>query len=138
MRTVVWGLLLGMGLSAGAAPTVVRDWGLHRQWRVEIDPAHPERPARLVEVSWTGGDRLAADSESRRGPAMRKPPAVRAGMPVTVLRRGAMAEIRLQGTALKTADTGERIAIRAGLGNFVVEGVVLGPGLVELRPEKKP
>ena len=138
LRAAVLCILLSMGLPAGAAPTMVRDWGLHRQWRVEIDPAHPERPARLVEIRWTYEDRHPAESESRRGPGVRQRPAVRAGMRVTVLRRGAMAEIRLQGTALGTAAAGERIAVRAGLGNAVVEGVVLGPGVVELGSEKEP
>jgi flagella basal body P-ring formation protein FlgA len=57
-------------------------------------------------------------------------------MRVTVIRRGAMAEIRLRGTALGTARIGEKVAVRAGLGNSIVQGVVRGPGEVELSPEK--
>lgn len=126
------GMLMAAALGAYAAPSVVRDWGLHREWRMERDPAHPERPARLVEIPW---DSAAADlnhPEPRRAAAVPQPPAVRAGMHVTVIRHGATAEICLRGTALGTARTGERVAVRAGLGNAVVHGVVRGPGLVEL------
>jgi flagella basal body P-ring formation protein FlgA len=57
-------------------------------------------------------------------------------MRVMVVRREAMADIRLRGTALGTARTGERVAVRAGLGNSIVHGIVRGPGVVELAVEK--
>lgn len=124
------------GLGAGATPSVVRDWGLHREWRVQIDPAHPERPAHLVEVPWS----MTAPEDLQRLPAtvrsLPQPPAVRAGMRVMVVRQGAVAAIRLYGTALGTARRGETVAVRAGLGSSVVHGVVRGPGVVELVTEK--
>jgi Chaperone for flagella basal body P-ring formation len=129
-------MLMAVALSAGAPPGIVRDWGLHRQWHVECDRAHPERPAHLVEIPWGGAGTLPAQSEARPPIARPRPPAVRAGMQVTVVRRGAMAEIRLRGTALGTARVGTTVAVRAGLGNAVVRGTVRGPGVVELTSEK--
>lgn len=135
LRTAVLGMTMGVGLSASAMPRVIRDWCLHRAWRVEQDDAHPERPARLVEIPWSAGSGAGfAGGQAKVGPAIQA--AVRAGMPVTVTGRGAMAEIRLRGTALGTAQVGEVVSVRAGLDHAVVRGVVRGPGLVELVPEK--
>ncbi|HEY1808282.1 MAG TPA: flagella basal body P-ring formation protein FlgA [Acidobacteriaceae bacterium] len=125
-----------VALGAGAQPRVVRDWGLHRQWQVECDRAYPERPAHLVEIPWSGAGTTPAHFEPRQGTAMPRPPAVRAGMRVTVIRRGATAEVCLRGTALGTAGVGTTVAVRAGLGNSVVQGTVRGPGVVELTSEK--
>jgi hypothetical protein len=126
--------MMGVGLGAGAEATVVRDWGLHREWRVERDRAHPERPACLVEIPWSAAINRRSSSEPDAAPApdIPQPPAVRAGMRVTVVRREAMSEIHLYGTALATAVAGEKIAVRAGWDHAVVMGVVRGPGLVEL------
>jgi len=123
-----------VALGAEAGPTVVRDRALHREWRLVRDQEHPERPARLVEIPWSP----AATDASPCRTAVPQPPAVRAGMRVTMIRKGAMAEIRLRGTALGTAHTGETVAVRAGLGHAVLRGVVRGPGLVELSGEKQP
>lgn len=138
LRSAVLGMLMAGGLGVGAAPTLVRDWGLHREWRIEQDQAHPERPARLVEVPWSNAGMAPGSSRRESTPerAIQQPPAVRVGMRVTVIRLGAMAEIRLHGTALGTARIGENVAVRAGLGNSIVQGVVRGPGVVELSSEK--
>ena len=125
-----------MGAGAGATPNLVRDWGLHREWRVECDAAHPQRPARLVEVPWSEVRAAPGHASAERKRVAAEPPAVRAGMRVMVVRRGAMADIRLRGTALGTARTGARVTVRAEQGHSVVEGIVRGPGLVELSGEK--
>jgi hypothetical protein len=130
------GMLLWMVMAASATPTVVRDWGLHRQWRMEIDPAHPERPARLVEIPWSAGKGPRASSLPQPDRGSRPKPAVRTGMRVTVVGRGARAQIRLLGTALGSGLPGETIAVRAGLGTSLVHGIVRGPGVVELIPEE--
>ena len=80
---------------------------------------------------------MRGTGEPRAARAIAPPPAVRSGARVTVIRREAMAEIRLQGTALGTAREGETIAVRAGLGNAVVRGIVRAPGIVEMVPEKR-
>jgi hypothetical protein len=134
------GMAIGISLGAGATTTVVRDWGLHREWRVENDPAHPERPARLVEVPWnlpvsTPGTKNPAGEPSRPA-AEPHAPMVRAGMRVTVWRRGAEAEIHIAGTALEGGNAGRIIRVRAGLSNAMLRGIVRGPGSVELLPGK--
>ena len=136
IRMGLLGIAMLVALSASATPTVIRDWVLHRQWRVECDRVHPERPARLVEVPWSIDDAARRSSQAPAGPTLPQPPAVRTGMRVTVIRRGAMADIRLRGMALGSARIGEQVGVRAGLGNSVVRGVVRGPGVVELVPEK--
>ncbi len=139
LLSAVPGIMLAGCLGAGAAPTLIRDWGLHREWRIEQDQAHPERPARLVEIPWSTSGVASQYSQQESTPrrALPQPPAVRAGTRVTVIRRGTMVDIRLRGTALGSARTGEPVAVRAGLGNSIVQGIVIGPGVVELTPEKR-
>lgn len=134
MRTILPWILMAAAWRADATANLVRDWGLHRQWRVERDPVHPERPARLVEVPWSTEEVSEAPAAALR--AARKAPEVRAGMPVTVIGESSRAEIRLRGTALGTARCGETVAVRAGLGAQLMHGVVRGAGLVELLAEK--
>ncbi len=128
------------GSGAGGAHSTgstVLDWGLHRAWWVERDCDHPERPAVLVEIPWTEGlpKPVQEDGRARTGGEAPAKPEVRAGMRVAVVRREGLAGIRLYGTALRTGRTGERIAVRAGLGSRTLYGIVRGPGLVELDPE---
>lgn len=136
LRMGLLGIAVSVAMCASATPNLVRDWALHRQWRVECDQAHPERPAHLVEVPWTIDATAHRSSQASPGPTLSQPPAVRTGMRVTVIGRGTMADIRLHGRALGTARIGEEVGVRAGLGNSVVKGVVRGPGVVELQPEK--
>ena len=125
----------GCGTSGtGGTGGTVRDWGLRRAWAIERDCGHPERPAVLVEIPWT--DSLAGnapESDCTRGEAPANPE-VRAGMRVAVVRREGRAAVQLWGTALGTGRTGERIAVRAGLGSSTLVGIVRGPGRVELEP----
>jgi flagella basal body P-ring formation protein FlgA len=53
-----------------------------------------------------------------------------------VIGHEANAEMQLTGTALNTAQTGERVAVRAGLSGAILHGRVLGAGVVELEPVK--
>jgi len=125
--------MLTLAVSAGAArlPDRIVDLGLHRQWLIERDRAHPERPARLVEVPWksAAGPLPQANREA--------PPAVRTGMKVTLWRLESNSEVRLSGTALGDARVGETVPVRAGLHGAVLRGVVRGPGLVELDPGRR-
>lgn len=140
----VWALLAGMMITGQAAAlgacgtgNTVRDFGLHLQWVVERDCQHPERPATLVEVPWSVNKPEAVHgNQSAAGVAPLPAPEVRSGMRVTLRRREAMADIDLSGTALGTARRGERLRVRAGLSGAILEGIVLGPGLVELEPAK--
>jgi len=121
-----------------SAPRLV-DRGLHRQWIVERDRAHPERPAALVEVPWDdaaapvrscGG--AANDSgQPRSGPSLTAAD-VRPGMRVSVYRQDAEAEVHLAGVALGSGRTGDVVSVRAGWHGAVLRGVVRGPALVEM------
>jgi hypothetical protein len=57
-------------------------------------------------------------------------------MMVIIGRGSDKAEIHLRGTALGTARTGEKVRVRAGVGAAALDGIVRGPGLVELVPRK--
>ena len=150
---ILTGMILAVAFAQTAAAdacgvvTMVRDRGLERQWVVERDRRHPERPALLVEVPWSeagsclGQSREDSASGGSSAPAAAKamaPPAplVRAGMRVTVLRHGENAEIELNGTALGTGGAGQTVAVRAGLSGTTIVGIVRGPGVVELTGKK--
>jgi hypothetical protein len=137
-----------MAFAACGPGSTVRDWGLHLQWTVERDCNHPERPARLVEVPWTAAgvavhvaSGTASDDAKKTSPrtasapkAAQAAPEVRAGMRVTLCRQDENSAVRLSGTAMRTARTGETIPVRAGWRGTVLQGIVRGPSLVELLP----
>ncbi|MGB9148063.1 MAG: flagella basal body P-ring formation protein FlgA, partial [Acidobacteriaceae bacterium] len=116
--------------------------GLHRQWAVLRDCAHPARPARLVEVPWSDQEarsraRTSEGAASQPGisgahPRLAQP--VRPGMRVTMWRRENDAAVQLSGTALEAGRIGDRVLVRAGLHGATLHGVVRGPALVELLP----
>lgn len=114
--------------ACGPAPVV--DWGLHRQWVMRCDGAHPDRPPVLVEVPW---------NEPRPKPPspaddQQKSPLVRTGMRVTLLRSTEGSQVHLTGTALGSGHAGNIVLVRAGLGQTPLRGVIRGPALVELEP----
>jgi len=135
-----WGMLMGfVAMPAlawgGCGPgRTVRDWGLHREWVVEQDCAHPQRPATLAEVPWSQGPVAAPAAAPGRPQAAPAAPEVRCGMRVILWRNEKGAEVHLEGTAMGTARRGEKVAVRAGLGGATLEGIVRGPGEVELLP----
>ncbi|MFZ0274832.1 MAG: hypothetical protein WB524_08365 [Acidobacteriaceae bacterium] len=139
----LWAILLvamigvpAMAAGACGGGTSVRDAALHLQWVVERDCVHPERPAWLVAVPWTAQATAAQPGMNPREPAPLASPDVRSGMTVLLGHSNDRAEIHLRGTVLATAHTGERVRVRAGLGAVALEGIVRGPGLVELLPRK--
>lgn len=141
----VEGILAAFLLSSGAAlavcgdrPATVVDRGLHRQWAVERDCAHPERPARLVEVPWSDAraeqtTRRAGNGAGARSAAV---PAVRAGTRVTVVGQGDEASIHLVGMALEAGSVGDTIRVQAGWGGATLRCIVRGPAQVEMIPAK--
>jgi hypothetical protein len=139
-------ILVGMVMAAGPAlaacgarPVPVIDWGLHRQYLIERDCAHPERPATLAEVPWSD-----AAAERARVQGHANPPAlatlehlpwlVHAGMSVTVVGQIAETGVHLVGMALEQGHAGDSIRVRTGLHGAILRGIVRGPGLVELEP----
>lgn len=156
IRAGIWaalgsGMILAAPMVRGAcgAGNIVQDWGLHLQWMVERDSNHPERPPRLVEVPWsaaTGQDRNPAgcvlqprnpgSPDGAGKPVPLSAPEVRFGMRVKVWREDENADVHLRGTALGTARRGEKVAVKAGMSGSALEGIVRGPGLVELLPQK--
>jgi hypothetical protein len=131
-KCVVGALLLEASLVCAAQlPATIVDAGLHRQWIIERDQAHPERPPRLVEVPWSASP--GAGTRSRRFPAAAQP-VVRAGMRVTLCWQDGSAAVRLTGTALDPGRIGDAIRVRAGLHGVVLRGVVRGPARVALEP----
>lgn len=156
IRTAVWvaigsGMIVAPPMAWGAcgAGNIVRDWGLHLQWRVERDSNHPERPPALVEIPWSSTTTVHDRDQAVCASSLRNPgrpdagkpvslpaPEVRFGMRVTAWQEDENADIHLRGTALGTAFRGEKVSVKAGLGGAVLEGIVRGPGLVELLPQK--
>jgi hypothetical protein len=123
--------------ASGTPSAVVVDRGLHRQWIVERDDAHPERPPRLVEVPWSAARAAQAQLEAATQTAVHcDAPLVRPGMTVTVVGRSGDTEWHLAGTALETGWSGDSIRVRAGLHGTAERCIVRGPALVELLPGK--
>jgi hypothetical protein len=118
--------------SAACGGNIVRDWGLHLEWTVERDCEHLERPARLREIPWTIATRVAARGAGPGSTAVLPPPEVHSGMIVTLCHRSDEADIHLSGTALGAARTGERVRVKTRFSSAPLEGIVRGPGLVEL------
>jgi hypothetical protein len=134
-RTMVARCLFGIVLAAGSAlapasppSAVIVDRGLHRQWIVVHDPAHPERPPRLAEVPWSDSRAAQATAQKR---LHLDAPLVRSGMQVEVVRCGGNADVHLRGTALESGWSGDAVLVRAGLHGLAERCIVRGPGLVE-------
>jgi hypothetical protein len=105
------------------------DSSLDRRWAVVIDCQHPERPASLVMAPAKEYGRVDRASRSETSGA---PPLVTAGAHVRLWSARNGAEIQLEGIALGSASVGEMLRVRAGLKGTVLDGVVRGPGSVEL------
>lgn len=141
LRWIVIAAVLGgtrAWCACGAAAGIVRDWGLHREWRIAVDCAHPERPGRLEEMHWQTppASRHVAIDRHDPGNSAVSPREVRPGMAVTVEGENPQARIELRGTALTGGDRGVRVAVRAGVHGAVLHGIVRGPALVELSNAK--
>lgn len=143
MKTLMILLAIAMAASAGAACGAnglpVIDWGLHRQYEVERNCAHMERPATLVEVPWSDAAAVRAREEVRATAAsvaaVELPPyCVRPGMRVMLTGQEAGSAIQLAGTALEQGRAGQSVRVRAGFHGATLRGIVRGPGLVELEP----
>ena len=130
----------GFAACDGVATRVV-DRGLHRQWIVERDRAHPERPAKLIEVPWSDAAARSGSCStvtgSSKGASGRSASGaeVRPGMHVILFRQNGDAEIHLAGVALGAGWAGDVVAVRAGWHGAVLRGVIRGPALVELTTE---
>lgn len=138
VKEILMGIMVATPLAYGACggAGTLRDWGLHRAWRVERDCRHPEWPAVLVEVPWGLAERSVPSGGDPAGKGSRMAPEVRAGMRVAVTRQDENADIHLAGTALGTAHTGERVAFHVSGYRAILHGTVRGPGLVELEMQK--
>ena len=145
MRTLV--ILVGMVMAApafaacGASHMPVIDWGLHRQYVIECDCAHPERPATLVEVPWSAAavERARAQvpaNASTLAKSEQVPWPVRAGMRVTLVGQTTETRFHLVGMALEQGHDGDSVRVKAGLHGATLRAIVRGPGLVELEPLK--
>jgi hypothetical protein len=158
MRTRGWLLLLLMpavcagaevcrSAAGSAVSRYVEDAALGKRWAVVVDCAHPGHPASMVpapEASMAaakGGTDASGTLKQNTGAAMHSawqdpgPPQVAAGMKVTLWSRETHVEMRLSGTALAAARTGDTVRVRAGLEGSVLKGVVRGPASVEMLPE---
>jgi hypothetical protein len=123
---------------SGAGSEVWRyldDAALHRRWAVIIDCAHPDYPASITsapEITKANPVQIQIQTQMRKTELDAEPPVVTAGMRVILWSEEVRAEMRLTGTALASARTGETVRVRIGLEGSVLTGVVRGPGSVEL------
>lgn len=92
-----------------------------------------EAPSSLV--GWEAR-RLIREGETLRPPAVSPPELVRAGEPVEVLYRGRSLAVRVKGTAAGSGTMGERVLVRVDA-HRRLEGVVIGPALVELESNER-
>lgn len=140
MAGAVAGLAVGAapafaGVRASApcgVPATIADRTLHREWRIERDCAHPERPPRLVAIPWSENPPTRQHASASRSARVPLRPVVQAGMTVALWWRGREAAGRLTGIALDAGAAGDSIWVKAGLHGAVLRGVVRGPGEVEL------
>jgi flagella basal body P-ring formation protein FlgA len=91
-------------------------------------PAGVAAPASVV--GWTTR-RVISAGEPLLPPAVSPPDLVRAGDPVEAVWRGRTIQLRVKGTAAGSAALGERVLVRVDARRRL-EGVVIGPALVEL------
>jgi flagella basal body P-ring formation protein FlgA len=75
--------------------------------------------------------RVIAEGEPLRAPAVAPPDLVNAGEPVEAVFRGRTVVLRVKGTAAGSGAMGERVLVRIDARRRL-EGVVIGPALVEL------
>jgi flagella basal body P-ring formation protein FlgA len=94
----------------------------------EEDVARVELPRTLV--GWRTR-RVISAGEPLRPPAVSPPDLVQAGESVQVLYQGPSVVLRVNGTAAGSAAMGERVLVRVDARRRL-EGVVIGPGLVQL------
>lgn len=130
---LVWVFAAAMPVACGAQQVMV-DWGLHREWAVQADRLHPERPAVLVEIPWKAHPTATADVPGK-SPACKEPdasPPVLPGSRVMVASQKDGTEIHLAGVALDRGLPGTTIRVKAGLHGAILRAVVRGPAEVEL------
>ena len=144
-RTIVVGCMIAAAAPSFAAcdrsPAVLIDWGLHRQWRVERDCEHPARPAELAEIPWNDAaakadQPLIATGSGHLAPSWSHPLLIRPGTRVVVVAEQRNAEMRLSGVALAGGTLGATIPVWSWYRGATLRGIVRGPALVELVPEK--
>jgi len=134
-------IFLGLALSpvpifaaCGSSDLTLKDSALGRQWLMQRDCRHPERPARLIEIPWS--DRTATSANEPVPATDRTILLIRPGMRVTVHRESDGAQIHLTGVALEPGYAGQKILVKAGLGAAPLHGIVRSGDLVVLEPEK--
>lgn len=165
----VWAAAVVVGMATVAvhasmtcgSDATVADWGLHRLWRVERDCAHPERPARLAEVSWPersdkdqpapaapGSAALTRVSQGKEQPELARHTSVvglrpvntphalliRPGMRVSVESENKNAAMHLTGVAVEGGAAGAPVLVKAGLSGATLHCRVIGSGRVQLEP----
>lgn len=119
--------------ACGGVPAL-RDWGLHREWQVQCDPAHPERPARLVETPWSAEyPQPDCRFSAQKATTGQKRAAIAPGARVDLWRREGDADVHLRGAALEAGSIGDEIRVRVQWNGATRRGWVRSPGLVELR-----
>jgi flagella basal body P-ring formation protein FlgA len=91
-------------------------------------PAGAATPASVV--GWMTR-RVISEGEPLLPPAVAPPDLVKAGDPVEAVWRGRTIQLRVKGTAAGSAALGERVLVRVDARRRL-EGVVIGPALVEL------
>lgn len=116
----------------GVLDRTVRDPGLHREWQLVTDCAHPERPARLQEIAWEAAAQKAAGTATKSFV-----PEVQAGMRVEVVQQDGAARVHLVGRALNAGRVGDPVVVRWGTEGAALSCVVRGPARVELRLRRK-
>lgn len=135
-------LLLSAGAAAAqqAAPTAAR--ALPRGYTLTAEdlvyaagapvPTDDRQPTAddPVAPGWVTR-RAVREGEVLKEPAVSPPPVVRAGEAVQAVWVEGAIEIRIRGTALGTAATGQRVAVRTERGRRI-EGVAVAPGEVRI------
>ena len=93
-------------------------------WLLLRDPSHPAGPGRLVLAAF-GMRSLPASVQAHSEAPL---PVIRSGERVVLEGHSAVADVRLEASAIGPARMGESIQVRMTIGGRIVKAVALGPG----------
>lgn len=133
--------------SSGQVMREIDDRATGDQWLLVRDAANPGGPGRMVRVASGEGDSKGESAGEPAQPCAQcaahaaerpvVPPMIRAGDKVIVEEHSAVADARLEATALGSAGMGAEFQARLKIGGKAVRVAALGPGRAELMPEPK-
>jgi hypothetical protein len=116
------------------AVRIIDDHGTGRRWLLVRRFDRPETPAWLLPLNDECSEILVADLEKKSPAAAHRKvaPVIRAGDRVLVSESSAIADVRLEATALGPATTGQELTVRLKLGGHLLRAVATAQNSVRV------